>query len=113
MVGAGCATILRLSFGRKGGGGGEDAIWTERQESAFRDFTCGQVFNPVGVRAHSLELSVVYVWLVTRFDGWLVDSIEDVEHIQVCVVVAEQIPASIQATCQVLATNECFAQEHR
>jgi len=84
---------------------------TERQDPAFKSFTCGQIFNPVGVRTHSLELSVVYVWLVTRFDGWLVDTIEDVQHIQVCVVVAEQVPASIQATCQICATVDCFSKE--
>ena len=100
-------------FGRKGGrgGGGADVMCTERQDPAFKSFTCGQIFNPVGVRTHSLERSVVYVWLVTRFDGWLVDTIEDVQHIQVCVVVAEQVPASIQATCQICATVDCFSKE--
>ncbi len=96
---------LGVDFWQKGRGG--DVIWTERPDPAFRNFTCGQIFNPVGVRTHSLEFSVVYVWLITRFDGWLVDSIEDVKHIQVCVVMAEQVPASIQATCQMCATVLC------
>ena len=57
--------------------------------------TCGQVLNPVSVRAYSFPFSVLDVWQVALLDGWLVDCIEDVEHIQVCVVVAEKVPASM------------------
>lgn len=91
-----------------GGGRGKDLIWTDRPDQAFMSFTCGEIFNPVGVRTHSLELSVVYVPLITSFDGWLVDSIEDVEHIQVCVIMAEQVPAGIQATRQTRPTVLCY-----
>ncbi len=98
---------LGIEFWEKEAGGGGNVILTKRPNQAFMSFTCGQIFYPVGVRTHSLELSVVYVWLITRFDGWLVNSIEDVQHIQVCVVVAEQVPASIQVTCQMCATVLC------
>ena len=68
--------------------------------------TCGYVLNPVGVRANSGELPVGDVGLVALLDCWLVDGSKNIYHVQVCVVVAEEVPTSIQSTLQARAKSQ-------
>ena len=70
------------------------SVWGCRPEKTVAVFTCGQVLNPVSVRASSGKLPVAYVRLIALLDGWLVDCSKDIYHVQVGVVVAEEVPAN-------------------